>query len=118
MSTFYEQYRKERLRDPEFKEHYERHRAEIDAIDSILSEIEKRRVALGLSKADLARLVGKKPESVRRLLSGRIANPTLTTVIEMTGVMGMEVSVKPTVSVAKMASEVKSTAEELRLTGV
>ncbi len=114
MSTFYEKQRKQRLEDPEFRAHYEKYRAEIDAIDEILSEIEERRIDLGITKADLARLVGRKPESVRRLLSGRAANPTLSTVLEMTGVLGMEITVKPTVSMEKLAPEVKKAARELK----
>jgi ribosome-binding protein aMBF1 (putative translation factor) len=67
LSTAYEQYRAKRLADPGFRALYEQKRAEIDLIDTILSHIETRREELGLSKADLARLVGARPESVRRL---------------------------------------------------
>lgn len=98
MSTFYEKYREERLADPEFKRLYERHRSEIDAIDVILSAIENRRQELEITKTDLARLIDKKPESVRRLLSGRAVNPTLITVLEMTKALGMEISVKSSTS--------------------
>jgi len=114
MSTFYEKHRNKRLEDPEFRAHYEKHRAEIDAIDRILFEIEERRLDLGITKTDLARLVGRKPESVRRLLSGRAANPTLSTVLEMTGVLGMEITIKPAVSTSELAPKVKKAARELK----
>ena len=118
MTNIYEQYRNQRLADAEFRAHYELHRAEIDAVDRVVADIEARRAALGLTKADLARLVGRKPESVRRLLSGKIVNPTLTTVSEMVTVLGMEITVKPTASVAEFGPEVKQKARELAASNV
>ena len=114
MSTFYEKYREERLADSKFKQLYDRHRSEIDAIDEILSAIEQRRKELEITKADLARLTGKKPESVRRLLSGRTVNPTLITVLEMTEALGMEISVKSLVPKKRLAPTVKKVARELK----
>lgn len=113
MSTVYEQYRAKRLNDPDFKALYEQKRAEIDAIDTILSHIEERREELGLSKADLARLVGARPESVRRLLSARSSNPTLFTVTKLAAVLGMEIEIKTTVSAKKLGPEVRKAAKDL-----
>jgi transcriptional regulator with XRE-family HTH domain len=113
VSTAYEQYRAERLADPEFKALYEQKRAEIDAIDTILSHIEERREKLGLTKADLARLVGARPESVRRLLSARSSNPTLFTVMKLASVLGMEIDIKMTVSAKKLGPEVRQAAKDL-----
>jgi len=98
MTSAYEEYRNRRLADLEFRSHYERHRREIDAVDRVVAAIEARRVELGLTKADLARLVGRKPEAVRRLLSGNLVNPTLTTVSEMATALGMEMVMRPTTS--------------------
>jgi transcriptional regulator with XRE-family HTH domain len=113
VSTAYEQYRGQRLADPEFKALYEQKRAEIDAIDTILAHIEERREELGLTKADLARLVGARPESVRRLLSARSSNPTLFTVIKLASVLGMEIDIKTTVSARKLGPEVRKAAKDL-----
>ncbi len=113
MSTFYEQYRNQRLADPGFRSHYEQHRAEIDAVDRIVADVEARRVELGLTKADLARLVGRRPESIRRLLSGNIVNPTLMTVSEMATVLGMEIIVKPTTSAEILGPQIKEKARLL-----
>lgn len=118
MTNSYEQYRNQRLADAEFRSHYERHRAEIDAVDRVMADIEARRLALGLTKADLARLVGRKPESVRRLLSGKIVNPTLATVSEMVTVLGMEITVEPTSSVVEFGPEVKRKAQDLAVSSV
>jgi len=113
LSTAYEQYRAERLADPEFRALYEQKRVEIDLIDTILSHIESRREELGLSKADLARLVGARPESVRRLLSARPSNPTLFTVTRLASVLGMQIDVKTTVSAKKLGPKVRKAAKEL-----
>ncbi len=113
MSTFYEQYRKQRLTDPAFRSHYEQHRVEIDAVDRVVARIEDRRVELGLTKAGLARLVGRKPESVRRLLSGNVVNPTLTTVSEIVTALGMEIVVKPTAPAKTLGPQVKRRARLL-----
>ncbi len=115
MSTFYEQYRDRRLADPQFRSHYEQHRAEIDAVDRVVADVEARRMELGLTKADLARLVGRNPASVRRLLSGNLVNPTLATVSEIATVLGMEIVVKPMGSAKKLAPEIKQKARQLKL---
>ena len=113
MTTAYEEYRAKRLADPEFSALYDQKRAEIDAIDTILSHIEERREELGLSKADLARLVGARPESVRRLLSARSSNPTLFTVTKLASVLGMQIDVRTTVSAKKLGPEGRKAAKEL-----
>jgi transcriptional regulator with XRE-family HTH domain len=113
VSTAYEQYRAKRLSDPRFRALYEQKRAEIDAIDTILSHIEQRREELGLTKTDVARLVGARPESVRRLLSARSSNPTLFTIMKLASVLGMEVDIKATVSAKKLGPEVRRAAKDL-----
>jgi len=113
MGTAYERYRAERLADPRFRAHYDKKRAHIDAIDGILSDVDERRVAMGLTKADLARLVGRQPESVRRLFSARTVNPTLSTMLDMAFVLGLEIGVAPTVSADELAPRVQAAAHEL-----
>lgn len=113
MATAYERYRAQHLADSQFRLLYDRKRDHIDAIDWILSAVDERRVAMGLTKADLARLVGRKPESVRRLFSAQTANPTLSTVLDMAFVLGLELRVTPTVSVDDLAPQVQKAAHEL-----
>jgi ribosome-binding protein aMBF1 (putative translation factor) len=117
MISAYEEYRNRRLAEPEFRSHYERHRREVDAVDRIVAAIEARRVELGLTKADLARLVGRKPEAVRRLLSGNLVNPTLTTVSEMATALGMEVVMRPTTSAVALGPKVQRKARRLAADG-
>ena len=110
VSTAYEQYRAKRLAVPEFRALYEQKRSEIELIDTILSHIETRREELGLSKADLARLVGARPESIRRLLSARNSNPTLFTVTKLASVLGMQLDIKTTVSAKTLGPKVRKAA--------
>lgn len=117
MISAYREYRDQRLADPEFRSHYERHRRDIDAVDRVVAAIEARRVELGLTKADLARLVGRKPESVRRLLSGNLVNPTLTTVSEMATALGMEMVMRPTTSAGALGPKVQLKARRLAADG-
>jgi DNA-binding phage protein len=113
VSTAYEQYRAKQLADPGFRALYEQNRSEIELIDTILSHIEKRRTELGLSKADLARLMGARPESVRRLLSAQSSNPTLFTVMKLASVLGMQIDIKTTVSAKQLGPKVRKAAAEL-----
>lgn len=112
MATAYEEYRDRRLADSQFRALYDTKRANIDAIDRILSDVDERRIAMGFSKADLARLVGRRPESVRRLFSAQTANPTLSTVLDMVSVLGLELRVTGSVSTDGPVPEAPTVAHE------
>lgn len=86
-----ERYLEKREKTAEYRDAYERARSSINEVDRIVSAIEDRRVSLGISKAELARRVGIAPESVRRLLSAEHANPTLTTVVSLAKVLGLDI---------------------------
>ena len=49
----------ERLRDPEYRDAYERAAKEIAQVDDIIRQLDARRVEVGMSKAQLARHIGK-----------------------------------------------------------
>lgn len=83
------------MEDPEFRGAYDDARARIDQIDSVIRTIEARREELGLSKAELARRAGMKPESIRRLLSAERPNPRLTTLVALAGPLELELLTKP-----------------------
>ena len=86
-----ERYFETRAKTAEYRHAYERARSSTDEVDRIVGAIEDRRLALGLSKAELARRVGVAPESVRRLLSAEHANPTLSTVVSLAKVLDMDI---------------------------
>ncbi|HEY6145184.1 MAG TPA: helix-turn-helix transcriptional regulator [Solirubrobacterales bacterium] len=83
----------ERLReDPEFRAEFERQRREIAQIDTIVSQLNELREAAGMSKAELGRLVGKEPSSIRRFFTADV-NPELKTVAAIADALGATVEV-------------------------
>ena len=83
-----------RLKDPEFRAEYERAREEIRQIDELMRQLDDLRETSGLSKADLARQVGKHPAAIRRLFTAE-ANPELKTVAAIANALGAEIRVVP-----------------------
>ncbi len=65
----------------------------IAAVDGVVRALDERRKDLGLSKAQLARHAGMRPEVVRRILGAGPANPTLSTVISLASAMSMDVTI-------------------------
>jgi len=78
---------------PEYRAALEGARSRIAAVDSVVRALDERRRVLGLSKAELARQAGMRPEVVRRLLGAGGANPTLATVISLARVMSLDVTI-------------------------
>lgn len=64
-------------------------------IHSILATIDECRRRAGLSKAELARRIGVKPESVRRLFSTAKPNPTSRTLDKLCAALDLELRVVP-----------------------
>jgi DNA-binding phage protein len=83
-----------RLEDPEFRAEFEKASREIKSIDAIVNELDGLREAQGLTKAELAREIGKNPASVRRLLTAP-ANPELRTVVAMADALDADVVIVP-----------------------
>jgi ribosome-binding protein aMBF1 (putative translation factor) len=80
--------------DPEFRAEFERQRRQIDQIDSVVRQLDELREEAGMSKADLARAIGKEPSSIRRFFTADV-NPELKTVAAVADVLGAKVSVVP-----------------------
>jgi ribosome-binding protein aMBF1 (putative translation factor) len=55
-----------RMKDPEFRAEFERSSREVKAIDTIVNTLDSLRAKHGMTKAALAREIGKNPASVRR----------------------------------------------------
>lgn len=83
-----------RMKDPEFREEYKRARREIDQVDSVIRQLDELREKAGLTKADLARHIGRDPSSIRRLFTAK-ANPELLLVASIAEDLGAEVRVVP-----------------------
>jgi DNA-binding phage protein len=90
-----ERYLARRLEDPEYRQAYEEARERIDQIDSVIRALDARREALDLTKAELARRAGVKPEAIRRLFSAEKPNPTLTTLVALAGALDLEILPTP-----------------------
>lgn len=93
--TGFDKYFDERMRDAGFARAYTDARAEIDAIDRIIQALDEARQALGISKADLARMIGAKPEIVRRLFTAESPNPTIITLVKIAKALGLDLDLVP-----------------------
>jgi len=90
-----ERYLARRLEDPEYRQAYEEARERIEQIDSVIRTLDVRREELHLTKADLARRAGVKPEAIRRLFSAETPNPTLSTLVALAGALDLEIRPTP-----------------------
>lgn len=93
--TAFDRYVAKRRKDAEFESAYQDARDEIEAIDQFIRALDEARVDAGVSKAELARRIGAKPEAVRRLLTAERANPTLRTVVGLAKALGLRVELLP-----------------------
>lgn len=107
-----ERYLARRLQDPEYRQGYEEARERIDQIDSMIRALDARREELRLTKAELARRAGVRPEAIRRLLSSEKPNPTLTTLVALAGALDLEI--RPIPRRAKPATRARSAASGTR----
>lgn len=93
--TAFDRYLNERLTDEEFARDYSEAQAEINTIDQIIRHLDDARKELNLSKADLARKIGARPEIVRRLLTAEDPNPTISTVVKMATALNLRLDLVP-----------------------
>ncbi len=93
--TGFDRFVAEQLRRPRFAAEYARARAEIRAVDDLIRALDEQRVAIGMTKAELARRVSASPEVVRRLLTAEDANPTMETVLRVAEAVRLRVALEP-----------------------
>jgi ribosome-binding protein aMBF1 (putative translation factor) len=91
-TTYHDRRLERRLKDPEFRAEFERQRREIAQIDSVVRQLDELREKAGMSKAELARSIGKEPSSIRRFFTADV-NPELKTVAAVADALGAEVRV-------------------------
>jgi ribosome-binding protein aMBF1 (putative translation factor) len=91
-TSYYERRRAEEMEDPEFRAEYERARSEIAQVDAIMRQLDTLREASGYSKAELARLIGRNPSTVRRLFTAEV-NPELKTVAALASALGARLEI-------------------------
>lgn len=83
-----------RTADGEYRAEYDRFRRQLEQTDAVVNALDDLRQRANVSKAELARRIGKDPASIRRLFSAE-ANPELKTVAAIAGALGAEVVVQP-----------------------
>lgn len=92
-ATYHDRRLERRLReDPEFRAEFERQRREIAQIDLVVRQLDELREKAGMSKAELARSIGKEPSSIRRFFTADV-NPELKTVAAVADALGAEIRV-------------------------
>ena len=85
-----ERYLATRFEDSDYRAAYEQARERIEQIDLLIRALDDRRTELSLTKAELARRAGMKPEAIRRLFSAERPNPTLATLVALAGALDLE----------------------------
>lgn len=80
---------------PERRARYERTKHQVVVTRQILQRIDAERERRGMSKADLAHLIGMTPSVVRRLFASEASNPGLGTVVAMADALELCVQVGP-----------------------
>lgn len=88
----YQRRRARELEDPTFEAEYRQARAEIAQVDAVMSKLDALREASGISKAELARLIGRNPSTVRRLFTAEV-NPELKTIAAIASVLGARLEI-------------------------
>ena len=66
------------MENPEYRAVYERATREITQTDAVIRALDALRTDVGMSKAELARRVGRNASSVRRLFTADHARPART----------------------------------------
>jgi len=93
-TTYHRRKTTQRLEDPEFQAEYERTRRELAQVNAIMERLDELRMAAGLSKAELAREIGRNDAVVRRLFTAQV-NPELRTVAALAAALDSEIQIVP-----------------------
>ncbi len=90
-----ERYLAKQRQRPDYRAAHDKARGRIGQIDTIVRALDDRRVALGITKAELARRADLAPEAVRRLFSIEAPNPTIVTLVALADALDLELTVAP-----------------------
>lgn len=90
-----ERYLAGRFADVDYQKEYRAASERIARADAVVRLLDDRREVMGLTKAELARRAGMKPEAVRRLFSVERPNPTLSTLVALAGALELEIRPEP-----------------------
>lgn len=93
-TSYHRRYRDAQMQDSEFREEYDRVRRQLTQVNAVIRQLDGLRQQAGLTKADLARAIGKDPAAIRRLFSSQ-ANPELKTIAALAVALGAEIQIVP-----------------------
>lgn len=93
-TSYYDKRRQDWFADEDTHTEYERARHEIEQIDAVIRSLDELREDAGMSKAELARRVGRNPASIRRLFTAEQARPELLLIISIANALGASVEIK------------------------
>ncbi len=93
--TAFDKYFDKRMKEEKFALEYAAASTEIDAIDRLIRALNEAREEKNLSKADLARKIGAKPEIVRRLFTVESPNPTFSTILDLATALDLDLRLVP-----------------------
>jgi DNA-binding XRE family transcriptional regulator len=93
-TSYYEKRRQDWLTDDDTRAEYERARQESEQIDAVLRLLDELRENAGMSKAELARRVGRNPASIRRLFTAEQARPELPLIISIANALDASIEIK------------------------
>jgi DNA-binding XRE family transcriptional regulator len=92
--SYYQKRRDQWLADDDTRAEYERARNEIEQIDAVIRSLDELREDAGMSKAELARRVGRNPASIRRLFTAEHARPELPLIISIANALDASIEIK------------------------
>ena len=93
-TSYYTKRRQDWLADDATRAEYERERREIEQIDTVIRSLDELRQDAGMSKAELARRVGRNPASIRRLFTAEQARPELPLIISIANALDANVEIR------------------------
>ncbi len=93
-TSYYSKRRQDWLADDDTRAEYERARREIEQIDAVIRSLDELREDAGMSKAELARRVGRNPASIRRLFTSEQARPELPLIVSIADALDASVEIR------------------------
>lgn len=93
-TSYYEKRRQGWLADEDTRAEYDRARSEIEQIDAVIRSLDELREDAGMSKAELARRVGRNPASIRRLFTAEQTRPELPLIISIANALNASIEIK------------------------
>jgi len=112
--TGFDRYFDARMGDAAFASAYTTARGEVDAVDHIVRALDAAREAAAVTKSDLARRVGMKPEVIRRLFTVEGPNPTLETVVKLVHALDCNLVLVPRVASTATGQPISALAPRTR----